>query len=173
MIGPIYIASFRNKFIDFGFHFSVQTEGNIPFDLMCTSSDDLRRNPLIMPLDLPSCAVTTEHRNQSPRINSSNNIPLDLTARNDNFMDMHRSGTDNRCSRGSDVTAGTNSNDTFKTLPDFLSDGHVHSSASVRNAPDVNLDTLPMDEANIITSNDSTRILNRSHSNSLIQENVR
>lgn len=135
---------------------------------MCTSSDDLRRNALIMPLDLPSGEMTTENRIRSPR--SSNNIPLDLTARNDNFMDMHRSGQDNR---GSNGTAGTNSNDTFKTLPDFLSDGHVHSSASVRNTPDVNLDTLLMDEANVSTINHSTRTLTRSHSNSLSLENVR
>lgn len=126
-----------------------------------------------MPLDLPSGEVTTEHRIRSPRISSSNNIPLDLTARNDNFMEMQRSGQDNRCSRGSNGTVGTNSSDTFKTLPDFLSDGHVHSSVSVRNTPDVNLDTLPMDETNVSTANDGTRTLNRSHSNSLVQENVR
>lgn len=140
---------------------------------MCTSSDDLRRNPLIMPLDLQNVAVTTEQRVRSPRIGSSNNIPLDLTARNDNFMDMHRSGQDNRCSRSSNVTSGTLSSDSFKTLPDFLSDGHVHSSASVRNTPDVNLDTLLMDEENVSTTNHSTRTLNRSHSTSLRQENVR
>lgn len=126
-----------------------------------------------MPLDLPSGEVTTEHRSRSPRISSSNNIPLDLTARNDNFMDIHRSGQDNRCSRGTNGPTGTNSNDTFKRLPDFLSDGHVHSSVSVRNTPDVNLDTLPMNEANVSTSNDGTSTLNRSHSNSLLQENVR
>lgn len=63
--------------------------GSIPFDLMCTSSDDmLRRNPLILPLDLPP---SNEQQQRSPRITSMNNIPLDLTARSsDYFLDRQQ-----------------------------------------------------------------------------------
>lgn len=72
---------------------------NMPFDLMCNSSSvnnnrhsDQRRNLLILPLDLPPSVGNQQadddvpvNRQRSPRQNSTNDIPLDLTARNDHF----------------------------------------------------------------------------------------
>lgn len=80
---------------------------NMPFDLMCNSSPitsrqlESRRNPLILPLDLPPSVEqhnnSTEddvndiplNRQRTPRQNSTNDIPLDLTARNDHFSIRH------------------------------------------------------------------------------------
>lgn len=82
---------------------------NMPFDLMCNSSEanrhmESRRNPLILPLDLPGnvsadddgdgnaaggggCGAMNLHQRLPRRLGSTNDIPLDLTARNDHFVD--------------------------------------------------------------------------------------
>lgn len=90
--------------------------GNMPFDLMCNSNESNRnsshRNPLILPLDLPI---------DLPINAGLNNYQLDLTARTAGFpldsRNLHLPGSGNNVG-----------GDNFQTLPDFLSDGHIHST---------------------------------------------
>lgn len=119
--------------------------GSLPFDLP-RGADDVARS-----------RAARGHNNNA----SHNDIPLDLTARNElpfadasgrssfrpirfktfslNIFELFSSlGSNNPVasyvsSRPSDVTG-----DSFQRLPDFLSDGHVHSSSAAARQPSNN-----------------------------------
>lgn len=102
--------------------------GDMPFDLMCNSNESNRnssnRNPLILPLDLPiDLPINSGHnRSQMPH-QMHNSYQLDLTARTDGYPPVSDHSIN---SRNSHLPGG--GGDNFQTLPDFLSDGHVHST---------------------------------------------
>lgn len=64
----------------------------MPFDLMCGPSDNAanrqqqRSSPLILPLDLPNVPLDLPINNDL--VLQPNDIPLDLTARNDGFGNL-------------------------------------------------------------------------------------
>lgn len=102
--------------------------GDMPFDLMCNSNESNRnssnRNPLILPLDLPiDLPINAGHNRSQMAHQMHNSYQLDLTARTDGFPPAidHLSN-----SRNSLLPGGGGEN--FQTLPDFLSDGHIHST---------------------------------------------
>lgn len=106
--------------------------GDMPFDLMCNSNESNRnaanRNPLILPLDLPiDLPINAGHNRSQMTHQMHNNYQLDLTARTDGFPP----GLDHlNNSRNSHLPGGGHNvgGESFQTLPDFLSDGHIHSS---------------------------------------------
>ncbi|KAJ6649611.1 hypothetical protein Bhyg_04849 [Pseudolycoriella hygida] len=105
--------------------------GDMPFDLMCNSNESNRsssgRNALILPLDLPIDLPTNSGQNRSQMSNQMhNNYQLDLTARTDGYSPVvdHSSSRNSHHLPGGGHSAG----ESFQTLPDFLSDGHIHST---------------------------------------------
>lgn len=101
-------------------------DGDMPFDLMCNSNESNRsssnRNPLILPLDLPINAG--QNRSQMPH-QMHNNYQLDLTARADGFPPVNDHPSNNR---NFHLPGSSSGGESFQTLPDFLSDGHIHST---------------------------------------------
>ncbi|KAG4068192.1 hypothetical protein HA402_008833 [Bradysia odoriphaga] len=141
------------------------TNGDMPFDLMCNSNESNRnasnRNPLILPLDLPIDLPSNAGHNRSQSHPMHNNYQLDLTARTDGYppVNDHLSNSRNSQSGGGD---------SFQTLPDFLSDGHVHSTVRQPDLQEVQ-ETSPESEL----SNDfmpRTRSEMRSENNRLRRE---
>lgn len=98
--------------------------GDMPFDLMESNRNSSNRNPLILPLDLPiDLPINAGHNRSQMSHQMHNNYQLDLTARTDGYPPVidHLNN-----SRNSHLPGGGGEN--FQTLPDFLSDGHVHST---------------------------------------------
>lgn len=113
------------------------TNGDMPFDLMCNSNESNRstsnRNPLILPLDLPMTTIAGQNRSQM-----HNNYQLDLTARTDGYPPVNEHLSNSR-----NVPGG---GENFQTLPDFLSDGHVHSSGRQPDLQEVQENASPESE---------------------------
>ncbi len=109
------------------------TNGDMPFDLMCNSNESNRnasnRNPLILPLDLPIDLPMNAGHNRSQM---HNNYQLDLTARTDGYppVNDHLSNSRNSHLPSGGGGGGHSGGENFQTLPDFLSDGHVHSTGN-------------------------------------------
>lgn len=134
-----YVHQYDHQLPDFtlnenegGRNYSSNNGGDMPFDLMCNSNESSsrsasNRNPLILPLDLPiDLPINSGHHNRSHQSHHPmhNNYQLDLTARTDGYPPVNEHLSNSRNSQ-----SGGGGGDNFQTLPDFLSDGHVHSTA--------------------------------------------
>lgn len=121
--------------------------GDMPFDLMCNSNESNRtatnRNPLILPLDLP--ISNNAGRSQMSSHQMHNNYQLDLTARADGYPPVNEHLSNSRNTHLSSGGGG-GGGDSFQTLPDFLSDGHVHSTGRQPDLQELQETTSPESE---------------------------
>lgn len=105
--------------------------GDMPFDLMCNSNEANRNSstrnlPLDLPIDLPLNAG--HNRSQMTHHQMHNNYQLDLTARTNGFPPVIDHSSNNSRNLHLPGGGGHSGGENFQTLPDFLSDGHMHST---------------------------------------------
>lgn len=142
---------------------------------MCNASDSSRsienRNSVLLPLDLP---LSQSSRNLNGQRSTRNDIPLDLTARNESFVGPeHTSNNDNIYKIWFlklllkylylDRVALLSGNENFQILPDFLSDGHNHAAVRLNDDLHESNDEQISDHSNV----------NRSPLARLREENLR